>query len=71
MVQRLEFNPFTARGLGLIPSLGTKIPEAIWSGKEKKEKNIKLLCQEQKWHGKKLFAYLQIREILKLLSVLQ
>ena len=68
MVQRLEFNPFTARGLGLIPSLGTKIPEAIWSGKEK---NIKLLCQEQKWHGKKLFAYIQIREKLKLLSVLQ
>ena len=38
MVQRLEFNPFTARGLGLIPSQGTKIPEAIWSGKKKKEK---------------------------------
>ena len=36
VVQRLEFTP---RGPGLISSQGTKIPEAIWSGKKEKKTN--------------------------------
>ena len=38
VVQRLGLHAFTARGMGLIPALGTKIPHATWYGQKVKKK---------------------------------
>ena len=37
-VQWLGLCAFTANGLDLIPSQGTKIPQVTWHGQKKKEK---------------------------------
>ena len=52
VVQQLGLHAFTARGMGLIPALGTKIPQATWYGqkvKKKKEKDNTVLKKKDKY----------------------
>ena len=41
-VQRLSLCAFNPEGLGLIPGLGTKIPQAAWQGQNNKNKLKKI-----------------------------
>ena len=41
VVQGLGLCAFTAEGLGSIPDLGTKIPEAAWHGQNKTKLKLK------------------------------
>ena len=41
MVQWLRFHTFKAEGVGLIPGLGTKIPDAAQCGQGKKRKVVR------------------------------
>ena len=47
MIQWLGLCAFTAEGAGSIPGQGTKILQAVWCGKKKKEK--KKTIGSQKW----------------------
>ena len=40
MVQWLRLHAFNAGGMGLIPGLGTKIPDAMRSGQKEKKKKV-------------------------------
>ena len=40
MTQRAEVCAFTAEGLGPIPGRGTKIPQAAWCGKKKRNPKL-------------------------------
>lgn len=41
VVQLLGLHAFTAEGLGLIPSRGSKIPQTAWRGQNKNKTKIK------------------------------
>ena len=41
VVQLLGLHAFTAEGLGLIPSRGSKIPQTAWCGQNKNKTKIK------------------------------
>ena len=43
VVQWLGLWALTAKGLGLIPGQGTKIPQALWHGKKKKKKDADVI----------------------------
>ena len=49
MVYWLELCAFTAKGIGLIPGQGTKIPvsSVVWSKKKKKKKNLRVLSTQR------------------------